>query len=572
MRERFIKVRQQLSREFVKRDDVIEALLISVALGKLGVNSMIIGTPGTGKSTIVRRTAQLLGLTYGELTLSNNLLPSGSLYSVNQVKLVRENAVELNLNSVINNQIVFLDELGRANDIMLNALIPYLLDRYAVMEEAPYAIETPTVTVVSATNFLPRDSRFDAVYDRFQLKVVALPPSPDDVEQIVELSIDRLASEVRDGIKEAVVRPLSREARAGSDIDFVGLIRSLRPTAKKFKSVVKMLYSAFKLYEVDGAGEVIISADDLPQDFRGSFVRVFRQSTTTYTVKASMRSLSFLPFALAFIEYLNGGITLEDIARVSTYFLTTPDKDFFPVLAPLFGGKSALYWKVYKILKDNVGEIEKTVYSNFEADLDAMNNLLRVMPAFLYAVKLARKVYGDQILKSLVVTDGGLYISLQNVVTVLSKVKDRKDVEDVVPRLAVNNSLYLQTYTFNVDGNLGNKFVSIGDVLENVVKPYSGNYRLNDIERSKLLNALMLNIDKVVALLRDSLYLYLEVVKADRRAKPDPSVLTVMDSIARRTGVGIAQGSTYEEVVERTAEALRSELEGKAKATVLASR
>ncbi len=67
-----------LSNKFVDKEEDILALTSSLVLGKLGANMLLIGYPGTAKSSLVKEFCRTLNLSYGELVLT----PTSTLFSL----------------------------------------------------------------------------------------------------------------------------------------------------------------------------------------------------------------------------------------------------------------------------------------------------------------------------------------------------------------------------------------------------------------------------------------------------------------------------------------------------------
>lgn len=373
-RQKLLSIMNYLSSRYVEREDVILALILGVILGPLGVNVLIAGPPGTAKTSIVKDLAGQLGLSYGELTIYPTMLPNGSLYTVDQIRLVKNNEVVVNPSSVISSEIVFFDELGRANEAFLHALISLLLNREIVVDQFGAKIVTPMITAICATNYIPDDERFSAVFDRIQLKVVAPPPRPGNVERVVRNSIERMT--VRERKLEVI--PVTRQ---GENQEMKRVLAEALSEAKnragKYTGIVSRIYEAFNLHLVgEGNGVVQFNRDMLPP-----FI-----SVKEYRVRASLRSLSFIPVALGAFEYLHGSLTLSDIARVVSLFLLTPEEMYYPLFLPV-NGKSFFQGYLEGLLKD--------VVLRDEVDTRYVEEKIRDLSALVMSVrKGAKKVDG----------------------------------------------------------------------------------------------------------------------------------------------------------------------------------
>lgn len=167
-----------LKSTFVAKDELV-ALLVTCAVAQ--EHLLIVGPPGTAKSALVKRFAQLCHdrddrddkagqVGYFEYLLTRFTEPNEIFGPVN-VNAFREGqgARRDTQQMLPQAEMAFLDEVFKGNSAILNALLTLLNER--VFYNGKQREEVPLILVVGATNNVPDDASLAALYDRFLLRV-----------------------------------------------------------------------------------------------------------------------------------------------------------------------------------------------------------------------------------------------------------------------------------------------------------------------------------------------------------------------------------------------------------------
>jgi MoxR-like ATPase len=159
-------LRAALASAFVERDDAIEALLTAFVARE---HAVILGTPGTAKSTMVRAMAGAFGLRYRELLFTRFTGPDEVFGPVKMSAYKVDSFARATENYLPGCQVYFADEVFKANASILNAMLCMLQERVFHNDGTPVSCDLSTC--VGASNELPESEELAPLYDRFLVRV-----------------------------------------------------------------------------------------------------------------------------------------------------------------------------------------------------------------------------------------------------------------------------------------------------------------------------------------------------------------------------------------------------------------
>ena len=165
---------KELQAPFVGREE--EALVIALAL-LTREHAVLIGEPGTAKSAIARRAAQLIRARFFKYLLTRFTEPS-ELFGPLDIAALREGVYRrVTRGKLPEAEIAFLDEIFNANSAVLNALLSILQER--VLYDGYTEIRVPLWSLISASNRVPEESELEALYDRLLFRHHVRPLNED---------------------------------------------------------------------------------------------------------------------------------------------------------------------------------------------------------------------------------------------------------------------------------------------------------------------------------------------------------------------------------------------------------
>lgn len=187
-RERIVDLHNRLSGFFINRDEILRLMVTAVAAQE---PMLFIGRPGTAKSLLISVFCQALGLPqqdYFEYMLTKFTEPSEIMGPVDIQKLKNGQYIRKVKGHLPEARIGFLDEIFKANSAILNMLLTIINERKYYQEGVP--IPVPLICLFAASNEIPDFGEFDALKDRFILKVETLPVRADYFHDLIRFGIN----------------------------------------------------------------------------------------------------------------------------------------------------------------------------------------------------------------------------------------------------------------------------------------------------------------------------------------------------------------------------------------------
>lgn len=178
--ERVRNVYNKLNSLFFKyENEVLGALMATISRE----NYLLVGPPGTAKTTLVYALSRLLNAKwfYRQLTKFTDL--EEILGPINIAKLLDGKVERIYANSIVESEFALLDEIFNASSAILNTLLSILNER--VVYDGEKVVPVRTWTVFGASNRIPDEEELQALYDRFPLRVFTEWVSPDDTEPLI---------------------------------------------------------------------------------------------------------------------------------------------------------------------------------------------------------------------------------------------------------------------------------------------------------------------------------------------------------------------------------------------------
>jgi MoxR-like ATPases len=177
------KFLEDLYAPFVGREEEAKVLTLALLTKE---HVVLIGEPGTAKSALARRAAELLNAKFFMYLLTKYTEPAELLGALDVNALKQGIYKRITKDRLPESELAFLDEIFNSNSAILNALLSLLNER--VLYDGYNVIKVPLRTLISASNRVPDEPELEALYDRLLLRHYAKPVGEDMWKDLMESS------------------------------------------------------------------------------------------------------------------------------------------------------------------------------------------------------------------------------------------------------------------------------------------------------------------------------------------------------------------------------------------------
>jgi len=225
------QVRAEIGKVVFGQERVVE-LVLSTILG--GGHALLIGAPGLAKTKLVETTARALGLDWGRVQFTPDLMPSDILGS----EILDESASGARafrfVKGPIFTSLLMADEINRASPRTQSALLQAMQERHVTVAGASYDLPKP-FHVLATQNPIEQEGTYplpEAQLDRFLLKVdVDYPDAETERRILVETT----------GMGDATVRPVLDAEKL---IAMQSLVRRMPVPETVLEAILRLVRSA----------------------------------------------------------------------------------------------------------------------------------------------------------------------------------------------------------------------------------------------------------------------------------------------------------------------------------------
>jgi len=184
------QVRQEIAKVIVGQQDVVDGVLICLLAGG---HVLLEGVPGLGKTTLLRTLARVLRLKYSRIQFTPDLMPADIVGSmILETDSNGSKSLRFQPGPVFAN-LVLADEINRATPKTQSALLEAMQERTVTSGTTTHELDAPFL-VMATQNPIEMEGTYplpEAQLDRFLMKILVNYPSRDDLNRIVERTIQQ---------------------------------------------------------------------------------------------------------------------------------------------------------------------------------------------------------------------------------------------------------------------------------------------------------------------------------------------------------------------------------------------
>lgn len=179
---------REIKKQIVGQDEIIRNLLIGIIAGG---NILMEGTPGLGKTVLVKTFSKVLDLPFSRIQFTPDLMPA----DITGTEIVNKKEMGISFSfekGPIFSSLVLADEINRATPKTQSALLEAMQEKTVTIGKNTYKLEEPFF-VLATENPLEMEGTYtlpEAQLDRFMFKLNIELPKMEDMFKIIDITVD----------------------------------------------------------------------------------------------------------------------------------------------------------------------------------------------------------------------------------------------------------------------------------------------------------------------------------------------------------------------------------------------
>ncbi|QXM05247.1 AAA family ATPase [Crassaminicella indica] len=185
----FEEIVREIKKQIIGQDEIIRKVLIGIIAGG---NILMEGTPGLGKTVLVKTFSKVLDLPFSRIQFTPDLMPA----DITGTELVKQNQDGISFHfekGPIFSSLILADEINRATPKTQSALLEAMQEKTVTIGKTTYKLDEPFF-VLATENPLEMEGTYslpEAQLDRFMFKLNIDLPQMEDLFKIIDLTVEK---------------------------------------------------------------------------------------------------------------------------------------------------------------------------------------------------------------------------------------------------------------------------------------------------------------------------------------------------------------------------------------------
>ncbi len=303
------KVEEEVGKAIIGQKDVINQVLIAIFAGG---NILLEGSPGLGKTQLVKTLAKVMDLTFSRIQFTPDLMPADVVGTNIIIKdSSGKGLFEFQHGPVFSN-LVLADEINRATPKTQSALLEAMQEHTVTVANKTYKLEEPFM-VLATQNPLENEGTYplpEAQLDRFLFKIMVPYPNLEELRNIVAITVNKEPIELNKVIDKNEIlsmRKILKEVPISAAVEEYAL-KVILSTHADFEEAPEISKKYIRYGASPRAAQAIISAAKVRAVMEGRCNVAF--DDIKYVALPTLRHRFFLNF-----DAVSDGVTTEMIIK-----------------------------------------------------------------------------------------------------------------------------------------------------------------------------------------------------------------------------------------------------------------
>jgi MoxR-like ATPase len=168
LQQKLQSLRSYLNAVIYNQEEMVDGVIMALVTAE---HAALVGAPGTAKTFLVDTLASTIGARVYKVQLHEDTRYEEVFGPLDVHEFLSKSVVRRRWSTIVEADILFLDEMFNASSVLLNAFLSIMQERRVYDAMTGEAVATRTHSVIATSNWTPDDERLAALYDRFLIRV-----------------------------------------------------------------------------------------------------------------------------------------------------------------------------------------------------------------------------------------------------------------------------------------------------------------------------------------------------------------------------------------------------------------